>query len=293
MPGLAQSAKQSGYQTLFAHPYVEKFWGRAKDPVARLRGALVRHPLHQPGAQGLYISDDALIDHLLKRTAQDGGPSSPTRSPCRARPLDGDRYRAQQIDRACPDQSPAERQLLNTYYTGVVDAMASLGGCSDARSLRQALYLVVAFGDHQPFLMSAGRASHGAKPPRDAACQIPMMAFTRADEGLDLARQFAPVRQLYQMGQATRALLAGTSPHRGQAPAPCARGGGLRPLPLVPQIRASFRADALLLNPSPAGEKGPSPHTIRRRARKSRSQDRLGALAGRGESGLTPPRRCR
>ena len=35
VPGLARSAAQSGYQTLFAHPYVEKFWGRANKRTSR------------------------------------------------------------------------------------------------------------------------------------------------------------------------------------------------------------------------------------------------------------------
>ncbi|QXB53795.1 LTA synthase family protein [Aeromonas sp. FDAARGOS 1415] len=250
VPGLAQSAKQSGYQTLFAHPYVEKFWGRAKAIPALgyeerwfdTRFTTLEH-------KGLYISDDALIDHLLKRTAQDNGPLFAYAVTMQGHgPFDGDRYRAQQIDRACPDQSPADRQLLNTYYTGVVDAMASLERLLKTLDSSGKRYLVVAFGDHQPFLMSAGKGIHGAKPPRDAAYQIPMMAFTRADGGLDLARQFAPVRQLYQMGQATRQLLAGDlAPIQDQPLLHPVLGEekGFDPSPLVPQIRASFRADAL------------------------------------------------
>ncbi len=107
---------------------------------------------------------------------------------------------------------------------------------------------MVAFGDHQPFLMSAGKGIHGAKPPRDAAYQIPMMAFTRADDPLNLATQFAPVRQLYQMGQATRALLAGDLAPIEDKPLlhpVLGEEKGFDPSPLVPQIRASFRADAL------------------------------------------------
>ncbi len=128
VPGLARSAKQSGYQTLFAHPYVEKFWGRAKAIPALgyeerwfdTRFTTLEH-------KGLYISDDALIDHLIKRSEQDNRPLFAYAVTMQGHgPFDGDRYRAQQIDKACPDQSPAERQLLNTYYTGVVDAMASL-----------------------------------------------------------------------------------------------------------------------------------------------------------------------
>lgn len=250
VPGLAQSAKQSGYQTLFAHPYVEKFWGRAKAiPSLGYEERWFDTRFTSLEHKGLYISDDALIDHLLKRTAQDDGPLFAYAVTMQGHgPFDGDRYRAQQIDRACPDQSPAERQLLNTYYTGVVDAMASLERLLKTLDRSGKRYLVVAFGDHQPFLMSAGKGIHGAKPPRDAAYQIPMMAFTRADEGLDLARQFAPVRQLYQMGQATRQLLAGNFTPIEDKPLlhpVLGEEKGFDPSPLVPQIRASFRADAL------------------------------------------------
>ncbi|MCY9834307.1 LTA synthase family protein [Aeromonas media] len=250
VPGLARSAKQSGYQTLFAHPYVEKFWGRAKAIPALgyeerwfdTRFTTLEH-------KGLYISDDALIDHLIKRSEQDDKPLFAYAVTMQGHgPFDGDRYRAQQIDKACPDQSPAERQLLNTYYTGVVDAMASLERLLKTLDQSGKRYLVVAFGDHQPFLMSAGKGIHGAKPPRDAAYQIPMMAFTRADDPLNLATQFAPVRQLYQMGQATRALLAGDLAPIEDRPLlhpVLGEEKGFDPSPLVPQIRASFRADAL------------------------------------------------
>ncbi|MFQ2103721.1 LTA synthase family protein [Aeromonas rivipollensis] len=250
VPSLARSARQNGYQTLFAHPYVEKFWGRAKAIPALgyeerwfdTRFTTLEH-------KGLYISDDALIDHLLRRSEQDDKPLFAYAVTMQGHgPFDGDRYRAQQIDRACPDQSPADRQLLNTYYTGVVDAMASLERLLKTLDRSGKRYLVVAFGDHQPFLMSAGKNIHGAKPPRDAPYQIPMMAFTRNDGAITLDRQFAPVRQLYQMGQATRALLAGDLTPIEDKPVlhpVLGEEKGFDPSPLVPQIRASFRADAL------------------------------------------------
>ncbi|MCE9923542.1 LTA synthase family protein [Aeromonas media] len=250
VPGLARSARQNGYQTLFAHPYVEKFWGRAKAIPALgyeerwfdTRFTTLEH-------KGLYISDDALIDHLIRRSEQDDKPLFAYAVTMQGHgPFDGDRYRAQQIDRACPDQSPADRQLLNTYYTGVVDAMASLERLLKTLDRSGKRYLVVAFGDHQPFLMSAGKNIHGTKPPRDAPYQIPMMAFTRNDGAITLERQFAPVRQLYQMGQATRALLAGDLTPIEDKPVlhpVLGEEKGFDPSPLVPQIRASFRADAL------------------------------------------------
>ncbi|MBC8674237.1 sulfatase-like hydrolase/transferase [Aeromonas hydrophila] len=183
VPGLAQSAKQSGYQTLFAHPYVEKFWAapRRSRPLAmRSAGSTPASP--RSSIRG-YISDDALIDHLLKRSEQDEQPLFAYAVTMQGHgPFDGDRYQAQQLDKACPDQSDADRQLLNTYYTGVVDAMASLEHLLTSLDRSGKRYLVVAFGDHQPFLMSAGKGIHGDKPPRDASYQIPMMAFARADD---------------------------------------------------------------------------------------------------------------
>ncbi|MFM4847762.1 LTA synthase family protein [Aeromonas rivipollensis] len=250
VPGLAQSARQNGYQTLFAHPYVEKFWGRAKAiPALGYQERWFDTRFTTLEHKGLYISDDALIDHLLRRSEQDDKPLFAYAVTMQGHgPFDGDRYRAQQIDRACPDQSPADRQLLNTYYTGVVDAMASLERLLKTLDRSGKRYLVVAFGDHQPFLMSAGKNIHGAKPPRDAPYQIPMMAFTRNDGAITLDRQFAPVRQLYQMGQATRALLAGDLTPIEDKPVlhpVLGEEKGFDPSPLVPQIRVSFRADAL------------------------------------------------
>lgn len=96
--------------------------------------------------------------------------------------------------------------------------------------------------------MSAGKGIHGDKPLRDASYQIPMMAFTRDDGALSLERQFAPVRQLYQMGQATRQLLAGDLTPIPDLPLlhpVLGEEKGFDVSPLVPQIRASFRANAL------------------------------------------------
>lgn len=250
VPGLARSARQNGYQTLFAHPYVEKFWGRAKAiPALGYQERWFDTRFTTLEHKGLYISDDALIDHLIRRSEQDDKPLFAYAVTMQGHgPFDGDRYRAQQIDRACPDQSPADRQLLNTYYTGVVDAMASLERLLKTLDRSGKRYLVVAFGDHQPFLMSAGKNIHGTKPPRDAPYQIPMMAFTRNDGAITLERQFAPVRQLYQMGQATRALLAGDLTPIEDKPVlhpVLGEEKGFDPSPLVPQIRASFRADVL------------------------------------------------
>lgn len=250
VPGLAHSASQSGYQTLFVHPYVEKFWGRAKAiPALGYEERWFDTRFNSLEHKGLYISDDALIDHLLKRSDQDDKPLFAYAVTMQGHgPFDSPRYQEQERSGACSDQSLADTQLLNTYYTGVVDAMASLERLIKTLDQSGKHYLVVAFGDHQPFLMSAGKGIHGANPPRDATYQIPMMAFARADDPLTLDTQFAPVRQLYQMGQATRQLLAGeTIPIEAQPVLHPVLGKekGFDASPLVPQIRASFRPDAL------------------------------------------------
>ena len=229
---------------------MEKFWGRAKAIPALgyeerwfdTRFTTLEH-------KGLYISDDALIDHLLKRSEQDDKPLFAYAVTMQGHgPFDGPRYQGQERSGACPNQSESDTQLLNTYYTGVVDAMASLERLLKTLDQSGKRYLVVAFGDHQPFLMSAGKGIHGDKPARDATYQIPMMAFTRADDPLNLATQFAPVRQLYQMGQATRQLLAGDITPIEEKPLlhpVLGEEKGFEPSSLVPQIRASFRPDAL------------------------------------------------
>ncbi|OLF57799.1 sulfatase [Aeromonas veronii] len=247
VPGLARSAGQSGYQTLFAHPYVETFWGRAKAiPALGYQERWFDNRFTPLEHKGRYISDDALITHLLKRVEQDEKPLFAYAVTMQGHgPFDGPRYNSKELDGSCPNES--DRQLLNTYYTGVVDAMASLERLLKSLDHSGKRYLVVAFGDHQPFLMSAGEAIHGDKPPRDATYQIPMMAFTRADDSLDLATQFAPVRQLYQMGQATRQLLAGDLNPISDSPLihpVLGEEQGFDVSQFIPQIRATFKTNA-------------------------------------------------
>ncbi|PJG60768.1 LTA synthase family protein [Aeromonas cavernicola] len=250
VPGLAQRAQQSGYQTLFVHPYVEKFWGRSKAiPALGYQERWFDTQFSSLEYKGTYIADDALINRLLRRSEQQDRPLFAYAVTMQGHgPFDSPRYRQEALSGACADVSDEDKQLLNTYYTGVVDAMASLERLIKHLDASGKRYLVVAFGDHQPLLMAAGKGIHGAKPARDAAYRIPIMAFARADDPLELDRQFAPVRQLYQMGQAVRQLLAGDL-------TPILDGPVLHPVlgqeqgfdvsPLVPQIRASFRPDAL------------------------------------------------
>lgn len=75
-----------------------------------------------------------------------------------------------------------------------------------------------------------------------------MMAFTRNDGSIALEQQFGAVRQLYQMGQATRTLLAGDLTPLADKPLlhpVLGEEKGFKAAPLVPQIRESFRPDSL------------------------------------------------
>lgn len=247
VPGLANTARASGYQTLFVHPYVERFWGRDQAiPALGYQQRWFDSHFNPMDHKGLYISDDALITQLLASEARPQFAYAVTMQG--HGPFNGPRYQGAEQKGACPALPDAERQILDTYYTGVVDAMASLQKLLEGLDASGERYLVLAFGDHQPFLMTAAEGVLGDKPGRATRYDIPMMVFTRQDDLLDPASQFGQARQLYQMGQALRSLLAGRSIPAEPSPLlhpALGEEAGFDPTPLLPQIRATFRADAL------------------------------------------------
>ena len=249
VPSLANTARASGYQTLFVHPYVEKFWGRDQAiPALGFQTRWFDSEFTTLAHKGLYVSDDAMVSRLLAPSAELAPQFAYGVTMQGHGPFDGPRYQGAELDGACPDLPAGERQTLNTYYTGVVDAMASLQKLLEALAASDERFLVIAFGDHQPFLMGAGDGILGSQPSRAARYEIPLMIFTREGDALDPVATFGEVRQLYQLGQITRSLLAGKledatpepllHPVLGEEP-------GFDPTPLLPQIRATFRSEVL------------------------------------------------
>lgn len=249
VPGLAHTARANGYQTLFVHPYSEKFWGRDQAiPALGYQTRWFDTHFNAMEHKGLYVSDDALINQLVSTVQAEEPRFTYAVSMQGHGPFDAPRYQGAEREGACPGLSERERQTLNTYYTGVVDAMASLQRLLERLDASGSRYLVLAFGDHQPFLMSAGDGILGDKPSRAARYEIPMMVFTRQDDSLDAQQQFGDVRQLYQMGQALRRLLAGNLAQPITQPLlhpVLGEEAGFDPTPLLPQLRATFRPDVL------------------------------------------------
>lgn len=216
--GLARTASQLGYQTHFFHPFKATFWGR--NLAIPALGYQTQHfedsfpPLQQ---KGLYISDHALVQQVLAQVTAGPAPQFIYAVTMQGHgPFNQDRYGPQTRHAACAGE--AEAQILDTYYTGVVDEMASLQELADALQASGKRYLLLAFGDHQPFLMGAAPRVLPPHPASDQMFTIPFFALT-SDPQMPLARQYAGVRQLFQAGQVTRQLLgdAYTPPQVGQA----------------------------------------------------------------------------
>ena len=215
VPGLARTALESGFQTTFLHPFKQGFWGREM-AIPALGYQQQRFEGHFTALQqkGLYTSDHAVVANIMAQVEKSASPQFIYAVTMQGHgPFNQQRYGSQQLKGACPDLSDSNREMLDTYYTGVVDAMASLQWLLTQLDKSGKRYLVLAFGDHQPYLMGAGELVLPPHPKTEQTFRIPFMAFTRQGSP-DLASYYAPVRQLFQANQQTIALLQGSAPHQ-------------------------------------------------------------------------------
>lgn len=214
-PSLAHTALQLGYQTTFIHPFLRGFWGRDKAIPALGYQQQIYDEVYSPLQQkGLYISDMALADEIITSIRQQSAPQFIYAVSMQGHgPFNDQRYDKQLVDAACPGTTSAERSILNNYYTGVVDAMASLQHLLSQLDASGKRYLVLAFGDHQPYLMGAEELVLPKPPKKDSTFFIPFMAFT-GESSLDLTRPYANADQLYQISQQTSALLQKLPPRK-------------------------------------------------------------------------------
>ncbi len=205
-PGLAQTARQLGYQTHFFHPFKPTFWGRNLAVPALGYQTLHFEEAFTPLMQkGLYTSDHALVQQVAEQATAATRPQFIYAVTMQGHgPFNQDRYGQQTRHAACAGEPAA--QILDTYYTGVVDEMSSLQELVNTLQASGKRYLLLAFGDHQPFLMGAGPRVLPAHPASDQIFTVPFMAFT-SDTQMPLTQQFDGVRQLFQAGQVTRQLL--------------------------------------------------------------------------------------
>lgn len=207
--GLARSASEMGYSTHFYHPYKENFWGRTSAiPALGYQDRHFEDEFSASDVKGFYTSDHALVQRILQQSQGHSEPQLIYAVTMQGHgPFHQPRYGQAEIDAACPGESEGDRQTLNTYYTGVVDEMASLQELINGLDASGKRYLLVAFGDHQPYLMGAGTRVLPPHAKTEMTFRIPFMAFSRTGSG-PLQQQYSQVRQLFQAGQVTRTLLS-------------------------------------------------------------------------------------
>jgi uncharacterized sulfatase len=246
--GLARSAGAMGYSTHFYHPYKQNFWGRDKAiPALGYQHGHFDSEFNTLDQKGFYTSDRALVQRILEQSQADSAPQLLYAVTMQGHgPFNQSRYGQQELEAACPGESESNRQTLNTYYTGVVDAMASLQSLIDGLDASGKRYLLLAFGDHQPYLMSAGTRVLPPHAKTELTFRIPFMAFSRAGSG-PLNQQYRNVRQLFQAGQVTRALL-GNSQFIPDLPQPVlhpllGKEPKFEPASYQQALEATFRAD--------------------------------------------------
>ena len=214
-PGLARTALDQGYQTTFVHPYKRGFWGREKAiPALGYQQQLFEEHFSPLQQKGLYTSDHAVIETILEQVNKAATPQFIYAVTMQGHgPFNQQRYGSQQLSAACPGLNKNDSENLDTYYTGVVDEMASLQWLVSQLENSGKRYLVLAFGDHQPYLMGAGALVLPPKAKSEMTFRIPFMAFTHQG-GVDLQSYYHSVQQLFQANQQTIALMQGAAPHQ-------------------------------------------------------------------------------
>ena len=157
LPSLASVLHAHGYRTLAVHPHLRGFWNRAS-ALANLGFDAFQGIEAFPAAEhiGYYVSDDALVDHLLDELARAQQPlllfaiSMENHGPYSGYPnADPQRLAAQPLPPGL-DAEAAER--LRGYLYHLENADRALGRLADALSRRSRRSLLLFYGDHLPAL---------------------------------------------------------------------------------------------------------------------------------------------
>lgn len=157
LPTLASVLEAYGYRTLAVHPNDADFWNRAA--TFKTMGFQAFDDDRQFSAaprEGYFISDDALVDHILARLDEDDEQafvfaiSMENHGPYDASPgIDKHRRDQQPVP---PGMSPAAATELSDYLYHADNADRSLGRLADALMRRGRRCLLLFYGDHLPSL---------------------------------------------------------------------------------------------------------------------------------------------
>ncbi len=175
-PSLASVLGARGYRTLAVHPNSSDFWNRAT--AFRTMGFDAfddEASFGESPREGYFVSDEALVDHILKRLDEQDGPtfifaiSMENHGPYDSSPdLDAGRLEAIPVPADMPHGAAEE---LRHYLYHADQADRSLGRLADALSRRPRRSLLLFYGDHLPSLPDVYESvgfvdgtSHDAQP---------------------------------------------------------------------------------------------------------------------------------
>jgi phosphoglycerol transferase MdoB-like AlkP superfamily enzyme len=185
LPGLASVLAAHGYRTLAVHPHQRDFWNRAS-ALSHLGFDEFDAAEEFDGAPriGWYVSDEALVDHILRKLDEASGPlflfaiSMENHGPYEGFPnADPARIDAQPVP-AGANGAGAERLRGYLYHLGGADR--SLGRLADALRKRTRRTLLLFYGDHLPalpLLYEGAGFDDGAKGPEQP---VPWLLFDSA-----------------------------------------------------------------------------------------------------------------
>jgi len=208
LPTLASVLGAHGYRTLAVHPNDAAFWNRAAtfrtmgfeafDDDSRFGGA---------GREGYFVSDEALVDHVLQRLDEGGAPafvfaiSIENHGPYDTSPgIDERRRDAQPVPAGTPPAAAAE---LRDYLYHAANADRALGRLADALARRQRRALLLFYGDHLPALNATYHSAGFDDGAAETAQPVPYLLLdTRAprEQVQSTASYFLPAQLLAAAG---------------------------------------------------------------------------------------------
>jgi len=185
LPSLASVLAARGYRTIALHPHVRTFWNRAA-ALSHMGFAEFDGIEEFDGAPrvGYYVSDDALVDHMLRHLDAAKEPlflfaiSMENHGPYDSYPnADPARIAEQPVPAALDANAAAD---LRGYLFHVADADRALGKLVDALRKRPRRTLLLFYGDHLP-TMPETYAQAGFDDAADGTEQpVPWLLFDSA-----------------------------------------------------------------------------------------------------------------
>jgi phosphoglycerol transferase MdoB-like AlkP superfamily enzyme len=257
---LASVLAGRGYRTIAVHPHSRAFWNR----VAAFGdlGFQQFDGIEQFGDAkliGYYVSDDALVDHILKRLDDASGPtfvfaiSMENHGPYEDYPnADAQRRAAEPVP---PALGNAAARTLRGYLYHLENADYALGRLADALRARPRRTLLLFYGDHLPALpgVYAQAGFDDAAQPWDEPVPWLLLdtAGARTAPPLDTAAFYLPALLLDLAGiddggyfRLLEAVRRDDRPSRGWTPA---EDGGLR---AIMQLRQRGKFEGTMAGPA-------------------------------------------